>query len=189
MGVAANNPVKVQERFNLHWPPESLELTTEEKEDLKKFFKTKRGKKVRKRYYDNKKEYEQVAELQYVRKSKNNKHTHYKACIYDANMNYFNNSLEINPKWVEWNFHEDFYNLVMKNPGQWMHVPVGAPRDEIAPQTLQTMVSVKYPQQQASYCLCYLLASVLHYMGLEKEGEKVADLAPKSLNLPWEKQF
>ena len=189
MGAAANNPVKVKECFDLHWLPESSELTAEEKEELKKFFKTMRGKQVKKQYYENKKEYEQVAELQFIRQSTNNKFAHYKARIYDANMNYYNSTLEINPAWVEWNFREDFYNLVMKHPGQWMHVPVGAPREDIAPQTLQTMVEVKYLQQQASYCLCYSLASALHYMGLEKEGEKVAALAPDSLNLPREKQF
>lgn len=93
----------------------------------------------------------------------------------------------IRPKWVWHNFHEDFWRLVMSKNGNWVPVPVGAPREDAAPMYLQTQIRVHYTQELESYCMCYSLASALHYMGLEDEASKVALLAEGSINLPRDK--
>ena len=91
--------------------------------------------------------------------------------------------------WVTHNFLEPFWRMVQEKPGQWIYVPIGNTRDDVAPLELQSTIECSYQQKNENFCLCYSLASALDYVGLRKEGRLMADLAENSINLDQREQI
>ena len=77
----------------------------------------------------------------------------------------------------------------MTRPGEWVYVPIGNTRDDVAPMAFQTTIECAYQQKDANFCLCYSLASALHYVGLKEEGKLIANLAEDSINLDQRQQI
>jgi len=96
------------------------------------------------------------------------------------------NTEKIDPVWCYYVFDKVFVNLVKWKIGQWIKVPLGASRDDVAPSHLLTSVDLKYVQHENDFCLIYSLCAGLHYMGFEKEAEVLSEEAPKALHQPFE---
>jgi len=90
---------------------------------------------------------------------------------------------QLHPYWVHQNFEPGYWGILERNPGKWFHVPIGQPRDDAAPEHLITKVPCVYQQDEKSFCLVYSLASALYYMGLDKEANKMSDVADSATEL------
>ena len=66
-----------------------------------------------------------------------------------------------------------FYNILMKLPNIWVHVPPGKPNDEVSPKRLQVSdVPIKFQQGEKPLCFGKSMASVLYYIDMKKEVQE-----------------
>jgi len=190
LGKQATDPKKLRTAIDKFFPANKVKLTENEQKrldyNLSKLDKTKREK-----WYELQNDLKQIAVLQYHPPSARDKDRYYKARVMDEKTKKeIDSDVEkIDPEWLEPNFDPVFLELVKANPGKWIPVTLGASRDDVAPRELQTAVNVEYRQNEENYCLCYSIASALHYIGLVEEGKKVAALAEDSIDLENKKQL
>ena len=93
----------------------------------------------------------QVKELQYVHPKDG------KSAFFKGKCKHKNGAIQVfikTNKWIEDNFQLSFV-MQVKNakPGTWVHVPIGAPNNEIADYHLLSDVPVAYTQQQTHECI------------------------------------
>jgi hypothetical protein len=112
---------------------------------------------------------------------------------YDYDYNYFEGkttagvilNYQLNPAWCEFDFELVFTQLCRRHPGCWFHMPIGSAHIEEEPSVRRmTEVAVHYPQNDMDYCLPYVVASCLNYMGHVQEVQRVAATAPNLIYLP-----
>jgi hypothetical protein len=99
--------------------------------------------------------------------------------------------IQLNPAWCENVFELVFTQLCCLHPGNWFYVPIGracgVPSVIASPHF--TSVAVRYQQKDRDYCLPYLVASCLNYMGEEAAARMVAGAAPDLVCLPGDMAF
>jgi hypothetical protein len=112
---------------------------------------------------------------------------------YDYDYNYFEGktaagvvfNYQLNPAWCEFVFELVFTQLCQRQPDFWFRVPIGSAHiDEEPSVRLKTEVVVRYPQRDMDYCLPYVVASCLNYMGHVTEVQRVAATAHDLIYLP-----
>jgi hypothetical protein len=117
---------------------------------------------------------------------------------YDYEYNYFEGktgggvlfNYQLTPAWCEFVFELVFTPLCRRKPDMWFHIPVGDAHVVDKPSVhLVTTVAVRYRQEDHDYCLPYVAASCLYYMGYGNGARRVAEAASKWTSLPGDVVF